>query len=131
MGSRYYRELRAKYSSAANPVNALKVTDASTPSKEVFNHMLSCKRHPVNRAPLIAYLGTAAQPNMSELVGILRWCLELNPTVSQDQLRGCVEVVRWCTRLDLKTKWPEQIALCSKKFNDALVQALSSSKRSR
>jgi hypothetical protein len=121
-GARYYRELRNLYSSNMNPIKQLIVTDESTPRSEVFNAMLAAKRPPINRNPLINYLTTAENPNMSEVIGILKWCLELNPLGSACQLRGVMEVMRWVTRCELETTYSKQLAHLKAKFNEALVQ---------
>lgn len=121
-GARYYKEMRNLYSSSANPIKQLIVTDDSTPRSEVFNAMLAAKRPPINRAPLINYLTTAEAPNMSEVIGIFRWALELNPLGSACQLRGVMEVMRWVTRCQLEEKYATQLAHLKTKFNEALVQ---------
>lgn len=123
MGARYYRELKALYSSSMNPSKQMGVTDDSTPSKEVFDAMVAAKRHPCNRAPMINYLQTADSPNMSEAMGIFKWCLELNPLASTEQLRGVLEVMGWVRRLGLTASYPTQSSLLNTKFNEALVQA--------
>eukprot|EP00969_Alexandrium_andersonii_P088978 3927175-Alexandrium_andersonii.AAC.1 len=60
--------------------------------------MVASKKHPINRGPMISLLGTMTNPNLSEAVGVLKWCLELNPSVSNDQLRGCLETIRFVSR---------------------------------
>jgi len=123
MGARYYKEIKQLYSSSTNPVKLLVVTDDSSPGKEVFDAMLAAKRHPCNRQPLIQYLITADTPNMSEVMGIFKWCLELNPAASAEQLRGVLEVMRWVRRLELDDTYETQLAHLKDKFNEALVHA--------
>ena len=126
MGARYYKELKQIYSSSTNPLRLLVVSDDSTPSKELFDAMLLSKRHPCNRQPMIQYLLTADLPNMSEAIGIFKWCLELNPMAGTDQLRGVLEVMKWSHRLKLATTFDVQLSHLNEKFNEALVQAQGS-----
>ena len=60
---------------------------------------------------------------MAEAIGIMKWCLELNPVSSTEQLRGVLEVMKWVSRLKLKDIYTEQLKHLDDKFNEALVQA--------
>jgi len=123
MGARYYKELRLLYSSSCNPIKQLAVTDGSTPAKEVFAAMVAAMKSPCNRGPMINYLATSGEPNMAEAIGIMKWCLELNPVSSTEQLRGVLEVMKWVSRHKLKDTYTEQLKHLDDKFNEALVQA--------
>ena len=95
----------------------------STPSKEVFAAMAAAMKSPCNRGLMINYLGTSGEPNMAEAIGIMKWCLELNPVSSTEQLRGVLEVMKWVSRLKPKDIYTEQLKHLDDKFNEALVQA--------
>ena len=123
MGARYYKEFRLLYSSSSNPMKQLTVTDGSTPGKDVFAAMIAAMKLPCNRGPMINYIMTAGEPNMAEATGILKWCLELNPISSTEQLRGILEVMRWVSRCKLRDTYTNQVKLPSDKFNEALAQA--------
>lgn len=123
MGARYYKELRNLYSSSFNPMKQLTVTDGSTPGKDVFAAMIAAMKFPCNRGPMINYLSTAGEPNMAEAIGILKWCLELNPISSTEQLRGILQVLRWVSRCKLRDTYTNQVKLLNDKFNEALTQA--------
>ena len=123
MGARYYKELRLLYSSSFNPMKQLPVTDGSTPGKGVFAAMIAAMRFPCNRRPTINYIMTAGEPHMAEAIGILKWCLELNPISSIEQLREILEVMRRVSRCKLRDTYANQAKLLSDKFNEALTQA--------
>ena len=122
MGARYYKDLRQIYSSSTNPLRLLVVDDDSTPSKELFGAMLASKRHPCNRQPMIQYLPTADRPNLSEAIGIFKWCCKWCVDVV---LHGQV-VLGSLQRLKLATIFEAQRSHLNEKFNEALVQAQGS-----
>jgi len=129
MGRRYYSSLREAYATAENPRTRLQVTDPNeTISDTVFQAMLSTKKNPVNRGPMMNLLQIGEKPNQAELIGILRWCMDLQPSVSGEQARGVLETMRFIKRLELTKHYPNEIALMTDKFNQGLLQAVRSNR---
>ena len=125
MGRRYYQALREDYSTSDNPRTRLVVKNPEeVVSDTLFQAMLSTKKNPVNRGPLLNYLQIAEVPNQAELIGILRWCYDLNPSVSAEQCRGVLETMQYVKRLELMNIFPEEVKLMCGKFNAGMVQAL-------
>ena len=74
------------------------------------------------------YLQIAEMPNQAELTGILRWCYDLQPSVSAEQARGVLETMRFVKRLNIINYYPEEVKLMTIKFNQGLLQAASAEK---
>ena len=129
MGRRYYHGLRESYATADNPRTCLQVTDANeTINDTLFKAMLSTKKNPVNRGPFLNWLQIAEKPNQAELIGVLRWCMDLQPSVSGEQARGVLETMRFVKRLELTKHYPNEIKLMTDKFNQGLLQAIRSNR---
>ena len=111
---------------ADNPRTRLQVTDANeTINDTLFKAMLSTKKNPVNS---LNWLQIAEKPNQAELIGVLRWCMVLQPSVSGEQARGVLETMRFVKRLELTKHYPNEIKLMTDKFNQGLLQAIRSNR---
>lgn len=126
MGRRYYQALREAYATTENPRSLLQVANShEVVNDTLFKAMLSCKRNPVNRGPMLNYLQIAEKPNQAELIGILRWCFDLQPSASAEQARGVLETMRFVKRLQLDAHYPNEVNLMKEKFNQGLLQAFA------
>ena len=127
MGAKCYGKMKELYQHEASPQKQLKVKDETLPiSPQLLKAMVACKGKQANRQPMIGYLDMADMPNQKELVGILRWPLDLKAGTSAEQLRCCLDVMRWCSRLKLLEAFPEEVDITKPHFDETLVQAHAS-----
>ena len=71
------------------------------------NRMVAIKKVPVNRAPMMHFLENSTQePNKAELIGILRFCLQCQATISSEQQRCIILTMRYVQRLGMAKKTP-------------------------
>ena len=124
MGAKYYARLKEAFELEASPQKQLKVNDETESIKPMLlKAIVSSKAKQPNRQPMMGYLHMAEKPNQKELVGILRWGLELKPSTSSEQLRCCLDLMRWCARLELYKDFPDEIKLMKAQFDKTLVEA--------
>jgi hypothetical protein len=125
MGAKYYAKIKALYQTEDSPMKLLKVTDDTLViGTQLLKAIVSAKAKQPNRQPMLGYLNTADKPNQKELVGILRWGLDLKPSSSAEQLRCCLDLMRYVARLQLDKAFPTEIGIMHSHFDDSLVQAL-------
>jgi hypothetical protein len=126
MGRAYYNQLRSSYQSLAHPAKQLQVKDPQAEVRqELFQAMLASKKVPAQRQPMLQLLQNMTKvPNQSEMVGILRWMVELRPTASSEQYQGVIQTMKWITRLGLDNTYPEEIKVCQAAFEQGLMQAM-------
>ena len=126
-GRRYYDSLRLAYSNQQSPERLLSAgPDGGPVGDTLWQAMVATKKVPTNRAPMQHFLETnTTEPNKSELVGILRFCLLCQATVSAEQQRCIILTMKYAQRLGLAEKFPKEIEIMKPKFNDGLLRATS------
>jgi hypothetical protein len=124
-GRRYYEALRQAYSNQASPEKMLSAGEnGGSVSDTLWQAMVATKKTPVNRAPMMHFLENSTQePNKSELVGVLRFCLQCQATISTEQQRCIILTMRYVHRLGLAKKYPDEMEIMKPKFNDGLLRA--------
>ena len=125
MGQSYYRMLRMGYQNITHPLKQLTIADPDAEVRqEVFQAMLACKKVPAQRQQMLQLLQNMTTiPNQSEVVGILRWCVELRPTASSEQYQGVIQTMKWLTRLGIDEIFPNETLVCKPCFEQGLPQA--------
>ena len=126
MGRTYYNHLRLLYQSVQHPSKQLQVQNPDAEIRqELFQAMLAAKKVPAQRQQMLQLLqNMTTRPNQSELIGILRWMVELKPSVSSEQYQGVLQCMRWITRMGLETTFPEEIKVCHAALEQGLLQAI-------
>ena len=126
MGRVYYNHLRVGYQSTTHPNKQLVVTNPDAEVRhELFQAMLASKKVPAQRQPMLQLLQNMTKiPNQSEVVGILRWCVDLRPTASSEQYQGVIQTMRWWVRLGLDKLFPAETKVCLAAFEQGLLQAI-------
>ena len=127
MGRGYYNYLRVGYQSLIHPNKQLVVTNPDLEVRpELFQAMMASKKVPAQRQPMLQLLQNMTTiPNQSEVVGILRWCVELRPTASSEQYQGVIQTMRWLVRLGLDKLFPVETKVCVGAFEQGLLQAIA------
>eukprot|EP00969_Alexandrium_andersonii_P078769 3473368-Alexandrium_andersonii.AAC.1 len=127
MGRRYYEQLRQAYNGASGNSEAeLKVKDDTESIQgPLLKAMVALKSRSQNRQPLLGWLSIADAVNQRELVGVLKVLKSLRPSASAEQLRAALDIMRFVSRLGLPSRFPEEIKLCHKDFDEVLCQASS------
>ena len=64
-------------------------------------------------------------PNKSELVGILRFCLQCQAAISVEQQKCIILTMKYVQRLGLADKFPQEMEIMKPKFNDGMLGATS------
>ena len=127
-GKLYYIQLRTLYSSSEKVEQKLVPDKSLAVRPEVLDAAAQALKHPPQRAPLVQLLSRVTELSQPELVGVLRWCLQLHPSSSADQLKSAKAVMACVSRLGLEKKFPNEISLMKDKFDEILVQAACSCK---
>ena len=107
-GKLYYTELRTLYSGSESVQQQLKAARQAL-------------QHPPQRAPLVQLLARVPDLSQAEVVGVMRWCLQLNPASSPDQTHSANSVLAAVSRLGLAQTFPHEIQM-RPKFDKILVQ---------
>jgi len=127
-GARFYNEVRAKFQTKDRPIDRLVSNESDGPiSAQVLQAMVAYKKNG-NRAPLAGCLTVLEDVSRAELVGILRWALELRPTNSAEQLKYSMDVGRFITRLQLHKKFPKDIGVMADWLDNMLTHVFSKAK---
>ena len=58
-------------------------------------------------------------------MGILRWMVQLTPSLSSEQYQGVIQTMRWVTRLDLDKDFKDEVNMCKDCFEEGLLLAFS------
>jgi len=125
MGSKYYAKIKDLYQTEDSPQKLLTVKDDKEEiSPALLKAIVSSQAKQPNRQPMLGYLNTADKPNQKELVGILRWGLDLRPSSSAEQLRCCLDLMRYVARLKLAALFKDEMEIMRNHFDETLVQAL-------
>ena len=127
MGRLYYNALKLEFASAESPTKRLQIKDPNlVVAPEVFQAMLASKKVPPQRQPMLQLLqNMTKKPNQSEVVGILRWMVQLTPSLSSEQYQGVIQTMRWVTRLDLDKNFKDEVNMCKGCFEEGLLLAFS------
>ena len=122
-GKLYYSELRALYSGSDKIEQKLVADKSLVVRPELLDVAARALRHPPQRATFVQLLARVSDLNQAETVGIPRWCLQLNPALSAEQLNSAKAVMQCVARLGLAAKFPTELNLMREKFDEILLQA--------
>ena len=126
-GRYYYTRLRDLYSSKdSNPEKLLTAgPDPGEVSDQLWTAMVATKKMPINRVPIMSFLETSTkEPNKAELVGILRFCLQCQASISAEQQRCIILTMMYLVRFGLHKKYPDEMQIMKPKFNDGLTKVM-------
>ena len=127
-GERFYRDLRQQFFSDENPLKRLSAkNDGDVVAPRLMSAMVKYKQTGSKDA-MGAFIRLAVSVNQKEVVGICRFALEIKPTSSAEQLRLAMDVLRFFVRLEMKSKFAEEISIMSTWIDSVLVAALQKCK---
>ena len=127
-GERFYRDLRQQFFSDENPLRRLAAKDENDVVHPKLVAAMVKYKSTASKDAMGAYIRLADAVNQKELVGICRFALEIKPTSSAEQLRLSMDVLRFFVRLDLKSKFAEEILIMTTWIDSVLVAALQKCK---
>lgn len=127
-GAKFYAEVRRafKHPSAAALHLAARDDDGEV-SRMLLDAMVTWKKTG-NRSPFAGCLRLIEQVTRADLIGVLRWALELKPTVSAEQLRCSLAAARFAARMDMATHWPHELAAIADWLDELLLHMWSTCK---
>lgn len=128
MGARYYRTLKDQYRAPTDPLSML--TAPNPPqivAPSLLKAMIATKKARPDHTLMQAYLGRAAKPNKTELVGILKWGLGLRPS-SDKQVGPLMDLCRFIARTDVCKHYPDEFAVMQPAIDATLLAAHNRSK---
>jgi hypothetical protein len=121
MGARYYRTLKNLY---RPPEDAISRLQGPSPAMPIAGDLLKAARQtklarPVH-GPMVAYLGSGATLNKTEVVGACTWAIGLSVT-SEKQLGPALAFLRWAASEKLKDNHPVEYEILLPWIESALL----------
>lgn len=133
LGSGYWSELRAMYSSGSWWAERLKVQNASELVQADLVEALRHAGHPNvtkrTKAPLLHFLQSVGSINQRELCGLMRHIMQVRPSSSVSASSLVVEVMKMIVRLDLHTTWRDTVVVGAHLFDDCLSSVYATMKK--
>lgn len=129
MGKMYYATLRDLYRSPNSAHARLQVQDDSMPQDESLIEALVClvqTRRSVME--IITWSETASEVNQMNFVALLKQVLKIPPQKSLENCSITVALMRMIVRLDLHTKFPNEMLAMRSHFDSACCKSLASFK---
>lgn len=127
-GQKFYQEVRVKFQNKGRPQDLLVTDDTDGDIAPcLLQGMLTYKKSG-NRAPFAGCLTLLEKASRADLVGVLRWALELRPTASAEQLKYGMDVARFITRLELQVKYAADVEVMRDWFDTLLLHVYSRTK---
>ena len=126
--AKFYAEVRRAFKRQPASAQLLQPRDDDGDVTPMLLSAMVAFKKTGNRSPFAGCLRLLDEISRADLIGVLRWALELRPTVSAEQLRCALAVARFIARLELPTRWPQEVGAVSQWLDELMLHLWSSSK---
>ena len=122
-GKTYWRDLRNMYMSP-NRIQKQMVPKNDLPLDAALAAAVgSAMKGHANRSPLQSHMARCTRVNQRELVLLLRFLCELEPSASRDQLQTATAIMECLSRIKAHADYPVEMAIARPKFDQVATQA--------
>ena len=123
IGKLYWRNLRNKYMHPERIQRQMEPDNSLPLDPKLVAALGACMRGHANRSVLQSYMSQVEYLNQRELVLLLRFLCEVEPSSSGDQLQTCVAVMEGLDRMGCRATYPTEMAVMRPKFDQIATQA--------